>query len=696
MRYVYLSLMAVLLTTIISCKQNPAKDEIPAFEKNTPDLSNGMYTPEILWSLGRMGDVHVSPDKRKVLLSITYYSINQNKGNSDLYIYDLTTNKLRQITNTPYSEYSAVWRPDGDKISFLCAKDGSMQVYEIDAHGKDLTQVTEEEGDISNFAYAITLDKMLYTKEVKVLKTTAEVYTDLPKANAYLIDDLMYRHWDAWEDENFSHVFVAEYNTRRGVISDGIDIMQGEAFDTPTKPNGGIEEIAISPDGKMIAYTCKKLSGKAYATSTNSEIYLYNTENKQTKNISEGFLGYDRAPVFSPDNKKIAWVSMERDGFESDKTRIMVYEIDSKVTTNYSEKFDQSAESLAWNEASNTLFFISGTKATEQLYKLTLTDKSIQQITVGDHNYVSFDLAGEYLVGARQSMLNPTDLIKVSIADGGQEQITKVNDDILSKIRSAKIEKRWIKSNDSAELLVWVVYPPDFDPNKKYPTLLYFQGGPQSAVSQFYSYRWNFQLMAANGYIIVAPNRRGLPSFGQAWNDQISKDYGGQNQKDMFSAIDAMSKEPYVDKDRLGAAGASYGGFAIFWMAGNHQKRFKAFVAHAGIFNFESMYGATEENFFVNWDMGGPYWNPEAKNSYSASPHLFVKNWDTPILIIHGSKDYRIPETQAMNAFAAAQLQNIPSRLIVFPEENHWILKPQNGILWQREFYGWFDKYLKK
>lgn len=695
MRYIYVIFVAFLLAGLVSCKQNPAKEGPEAFEPNTPDLSSGLYTPEVLWSLGRVGDVHVSPDKRKVLLSITYYSISQNKGNSDLYIYDLITNKLRQITNTPYSEYSAVWRPDGEKIGFLCAKDGSMQVYEIDAHGKDLKQVTEEDTDISNFTYAKTLDKLVYTKEVKVLKTTAEVYTDLPKANARLIDDMMYRHWDNWEDELYSHVFVATYNTRRGVIEKGIDLMEGEPFDSPLKPNGGIEEIAVSPDGKLIAYTCKKLSGKEYATSTNSEIYLYNTETKETKNISKGFLGYDKAPVFSPDNKKIAWVSMERDGFESDKTRIMVYDLASQSTTNYSDNFDQSAESLAWSDASDMIFFISGTKATEQLYKLNLGNKNIQQITVGDHNYTAFDLAGEYIIGARQSMLSPTDLFKVTIADGAQDQITKVNDAILSKVKSAKIEKRWIKSTDSAEMLVWVIYPPDFDPNKKYPTLLYFQGGPQSAVSQFFSYRWNFQLMAANGYIVVAPNRRGLPSFGQAWNDQISKDYGGQNQLDMFSAIDAMAKEPFVDKDRLGATGASYGGFAIYWMAGNHQKRFKAFVAHAGIFNFESMYGSTEEMFFVNWDMGGPYWNPEAKNSYSASPHLFVKNWDTPILILHGSKDYRIPETQAMNAFAAAQLQNIPSRMVIFPEENHWIMKPQNGILWHREFYSWFNKYLK-
>jgi dipeptidyl aminopeptidase/acylaminoacyl peptidase len=474
--------------------------------------------------------------------------------------------------------------------------------------------------------------------------------------------------------------------------------MLNERFDTPDKPFGGMEEINWSPDSKSIAYTCKKLSGKAYSLSTNTDIYIYNLDTKETWNLTEGMMGYDISPVYSPNGKYISWQSMERDGYESDQIRMFIYDFDSKTKTYVTKDFEQNAENYHWTADSKSIYFISGIKATEEIYRYDLTENKITRVTDGVHDYLSVQPAGNVLVAEKQSMSKPTEIYVVNPNDGTDKEISFVNKNILDKLTMGEVKKRWIKTTDNKDMLTWVIYPPHFDANKKYPALLYCEGGPQSTVNQFWSYRWNFMIMAANGYIIVAPNRRGLPSFGKEWNEQISGDYGGQNMKDYFSAIDEVSGEPYVDKEHLGAVGASYGGYSVYWLAGNHEKRFKAFIAHDGMFNFEAQYLETEEMWFENWDIGGPFWdksNQKAQRSGTFSPHLYVQNWDTPILVIHGEKDYRISYTQGMQAFDAAILKGVPAEFLLFPDENHWVLQPQDGILWQRTFFAWLDKWLK-
>ncbi|MBU0486380.1 MAG: S9 family peptidase [Bacteroidetes bacterium] len=649
--------------------------------------------PETLWLLGRVSEVQISPDGKMVLYGVTRYNLQENKGNRDLYVIPVAGGEAKQLTNTPGGEYNAVWRPDGQRIGYLSAESGSMQIWEMNADGSGKKQVSSFSGDITGFSYSPDSKNVLFTSEVKLDKTVNDLYPDLPKANALLFDDLMYRHWDNWTDYSYSHIFVAPYTD--GKVGNATDIMKDERYDAPLKPWGGMDEIAWSADGSKIAYDCKKLVGKDFALSTNSDIYVYDLALGKTENISKFNPGYDRSPVFSHNGKFIVWKSMAHDGFESDKDRIMVYDFASKKATDYSEGFDQSSSSFLWSGDDKTLYFISGINATYQIFMMDVASKKISQITKGVHDYTEISLSGEILTGARMAMSEPTELFIINQKDGSEKQLTNTNKDVLAGIEMGKVEERWIPTTDGKKMLVWVIYPPFFDKNKKYPALLYCQGGPQSAVSQFFSYRWNFQMMAAHDYIVVAPNRRGLPTFGQEWNDQISQDYGGQNMNDYLSAIDAVAKEPFVDAEHLGAVGASYGGFSVYWLAGNHNKRFKAFIAHCGMYNLESQYSETEEFFFVNWDLGGPYWKKPKPKSYDFSPHNFVGNWDTPILVVSGEYDFRIPYTQSMQAFNAAQLQGVPSQFLLFPEESHFVLKPQNSVLWQRVFFEWLDKWLK-
>jgi dipeptidyl aminopeptidase/acylaminoacyl peptidase len=655
-----------------------------------------LMTPELLWSFGRISEVSVSPDNSTVLFSARYYDIQKNKGQTDFYIVPINGGAYKKITNTPDGKYCPLWRPDGKKIGFVCTKSGTAQIWEMNPDGSDWKQISNIEGGINDFKYSPDSKKFLFTKDVKIDKDVHDLYPDLQKTNARIYDDIMYRHWDTWADGTYSHIFVADYSEN---IKNALDIMQGEPYETPMKPFGGMEQINWSPDSKQIAYTCKKMTGKQYSISTNSEIYIYNLNSKQTINLTEGMMGYDIAPVFSPDGKKIAWCSMERDGNEADKNRLFILDFEMNTKTNATKDLDQNSEGLRWTADSKSIYFISAVRATEEIYRYDLADGKITRVTDGQHNYLSVIPAGNVLIAEKQSMQKPTEIYAVNPETGKDIEISLLNKSILDNLAIADVQKRMVKTTDNKDMLAWVIYPPDFDPNKKYPALLFCEGGPQNTVSQFWSYRWNFQIMAANGYIIIAPNRRGVPSFGMEWLEQISGDYGGQNMKDYLSAIDDLSKEPYVNKDKLGCVGASYGGFSAYWLAGNHEKRFKAFIAHDGVFNAEANYLETEEMWFENWDMGGPFWdknNPVAQKSFlTASPHKFVQNWDTPILCIHGERDYRIVYTQAMQAFNAAILRGIPAELLLFPDENHWVLQPQDGIVWQRTFFRWLDKWLK-
>ncbi len=654
------------------------------------------YTPELLWKLGRVSSVQVSPDGKTILYSISKYKLEENKGASNLYTMPVNGGAPKQITNSKKSIGNGIFRPDGKKIAYLSSQSGSMQIWEANVDGTSPVQITNCKTDITGFSYSPDMKYMLYTQRVKLDKSPNDMYPDLPKANARIEDDIMCRHWDSWSDYSYSHIFIAPYSG--GKVGEGKDIMQNQRFEAPMAPFGGMEQIAWAPSSDKFAYTTKKLVGKDYALSTNSDIFLYDLKTNTEKNISKGLMGYDQDPVFSPDGKKIVWRSMERDGFEADKDRIMIYDMVTDKYENYSANFDQNANSFNWAADNKTIYFLSPIHGTVHVYSINIENKEIKQISNGQWDNLSIAIAGNQLITTKQSMVMPTEIYKLDMS-GNETQLSFTNKDILKNVKSATVKERWVETTDGKKMLVWVVYPPDFDPNKKYPTLLFCEGGPQSMVSQFFSYRWNFQMMAANDYIVVAPNRRGLPGFGQEWNDQISGDYGGQNMKDYLSAIDDMAKESYVNKDKLGCVGASYGGFSVFWLAGHHDKRFKCFIAHDGMFNLQSQYLETEEMWFVNWDLGGPYWdknNKIAQNSYANSPHLFVDKWDTPIFVIHGEQDFRIAYTQGMSAFAAARLRGIPARYLHLPEENHWVLRPQNSVLWQREFFRWLDEWLKK
>jgi dipeptidyl aminopeptidase/acylaminoacyl peptidase len=685
--------IALAVLALFSCQ--PKVKEEPLIGKKELKLATDRLTPEVLWSLGRVGEFEVSPDRKQVLFSITYFDIRQNKSNRELYAIAIDGSDLKQLTKTPGNEFNYLWRPDGKKIGFLSTASGSAQIWEMNPDGSGKKKISDFEGGINGFKYSPDFKKIAFSAganpEEKDLK---DLYEGLPLASGKVINKMMFRHWDEWR-ETYSHLFIADLDG--DMMSNPVDIIEGEPYDFPQKPFSGMEQLSWHPEGKRLAYSCVKKESKAYAISTNSDIYIYNLETKQTVNFTNGMMGYDMAPLYSPDGKYITWSSMERDGYEADKNRIMVYNLETNSKVDYTGYFDQDAEHLVWADDSQSICFLAYWYGSKEIFNLNLSG-TFTQLTNGIHDFTAVQPAGDRLIATMMTMALPTEIFSVPIAGGKETQLTFTNKDILSQLTLGKIEKRFIPTTDGQKMLTWVIYPPHFDERNLYSALLYCQGGPQNAVSQFWSYRWNFQMMAANDYIVVAPNRRGVPGFGQTWKEQISGDYGGQNMQDMLTAIDVVSKDPYVDDQNLGAVGASYGGFTIYWLAGHHEKRFHAFIAHDGMFNMESAYLETDEQWFPNWDLGGPPWdkdNPVVKKSYANSPHLFVKNWDTPILISHGEKDYRVVATQGMMAFNAAQLLDIPSQMIYFPDENHWVLKPQNGILWQRTFFKWLDKWLK-
>ena len=688
-----LGIMAIAMLAASSC--NKKGDSASLIRKPQPIVENRRLTPEILWAFGRIGNVQVSPDGTQILYSVSYYSIEENKSNSELFVMNIDGSNKKQITETAVRESAAKWMNSGKEIAFLSSESGSMQLWIMNADDSKRRQISNREGGINDFAFSPDESKLLFVASIKSKESTVDKHPDLPQTTGIIVDDLMYKHWDEWV-ETIPHPFVADYNN--GQLTNEFDIMVGEPYESPMRPFGGIEQLAWSPDGKTIAYTSRKKTGKEYSLSTNSDIYFYNLVSKTTKNMTEGMMGYDEHPVFSPDGKWLAWESMERDGYESDKKRLFILNIETGEKTDLSAQFDQNSESLSWSDDSKSIYFVSCWHAVTQIYNANIASGEIVKITEGVHDFEKVIATRNQLIGVKRSMSKPSEIYAVNSATGETTELSYENKELLNQIEMGKVEERWVTTTDNKQMLVWVIYPPQFDPNKKYPALLYCQGGPQSPVSQFWSYRWNFQLMAANDYIIVAPNRRGLPGFGQEWLEQISGDYGGQNMKDYLSAIDAVAKEPFVDETKLGCVGASYGGFSAFWLAGHHEKRFSAFIAHDGMFNLPQQYLETEEMWFVNWDLGGAYWekdNKTAQQSYANSPHLFVDKWDTPILVIHGEKDYRILASQGMAAFNAAKLRGVPAQLLIFPDENHWVLKPQNSILWQRTFFSWLDKWLK-
>ena len=685
--------MAVAVLAV-SCG-DAKKEKNAIIGKQVPKIENGKLTPEVLWSFGRIGGVNVSPNGEKIVYTVSYYSIPENKNNSEVFVMKTDGSGKKQITKTSHREAAPKWMNDNEHIAFLSNESGSMQLWKMKADGSGRKQLTNRAEGINDFVFSPDEKKLLFVAEVKYGERIVDKYPDLPKANARLVNDLMYKHWDEWV-ESIPHPFIADFDGKN--ISNELDILEGEPYESPMKPFGGIEQLAWSADGKTIAYTSKKKTGKEYALSTDSDIYFYNLETGKSKNKTEEIMGYDVNPAFSPDGKWLAWESMERDGYESDKNRLFLLNLETGEKTDVSKNFPESVHALSWTNDSKSIYFTSCVQAVTQIYRADIANANITKVTEGVHDYLSVIPTKNTLIATRQSMSKPSEIYLVDSQTGEATEISFENTEILAQLNMGKVEERWIKTTDNKQMLTWVVYPPDFDPNKEYPALLYCQGGPQNTVSQFWSYRWNMQIMAANDYIVVLPNRRGVPGFGMEWLEQISGDYGGQNMKDYLSAIDAVAKEPYVDADRLGCVGASYGGYSVFWLAGHHDKRFRAFIAHNGVFNFHQKYLTTEETFFSNWDMGGPYWdknNRIVQKSYESSPHWFVDKWDTPILVIVGEKDYRVPALQGMGAFNAAQLRGIPAEMLVYPEENHWVLQPQNGILWQRTFFQWLDKWLK-
>ncbi|MEO5912174.1 MAG: S9 family peptidase [Pelobium sp.] len=655
-------------------------------------------TPEMLWKLGRVSGETLTADQKSVIYGVSNYDLATNKSERNLFSIPLTGGTAKQITKTVGGESIVDVNKSTGKIIYS----SKGQLWEMNADGSAPKQLTNEKEGLENVRIASDGKHILFTKEVAIIKNIAnDKYPDLPKSNAYIYENLNYRHWDTWEDGKFSHVFYAPYEN--GKIGEATDIMKDEPYDSPQKPFGGLEDIQWNPDGKSIIYVSKKKFGKDYAVSTNTDIYRYELAHKSTVNLTDGMLGYDTQPAYNKDGSRLAWTSMMEDGYESDKSNIIIYDYKVNQCYNLTKDWDETVSSFVWSSDFTKIYFLAYDNGTEQLFEITLnkdlatnTVQNIKEITKGrwDINGI-VGQSDNTMVVSRTDMNHAAELFKVDLKTGLLAELTTVNKETYAGIAMSEIEARNVKTSDGKDMLTWVIYPPGFDPAKKYPTLLYCQGGPQSALSQFYSVRWNFQLMAAQGYIIVAPNRRGMPGHGIEWNKEISGDWGGQAIKDYLSAIDDVSKENYVDKSRIGCVGASYGGYSVYQLAGVHQNRFKTFIAHDGLFDLRSWYGTTEELFFANKDIGGAYWNATPPKSYKDfNPAEFVKNWNTPMMIIQGGNDFRVPVEQGLEAFQAAQLKGIKSKLLYLPEENHWVLSGQNGIVWQREFFSWLKETL--
>ena len=655
-------------------------------------------TPELLWQLGRVSAETISPDGAHIIYGLTHYNLEENNSEKNLFRIPITGGAAEQLTFEKGGESVVYVDSITEDIIYL----HKGHLWQLPANGQEAQQLTDEEEPLQSVRFSPDGKHILFTQAISIKKMhSADRYTDLPKSDAYVYDELNYRHWDAWADGKFHHVFYATYDN--GKIGEPIDIMAGEPYHTPQQPFGGKEDAIWSPDGKSILYVCKKKFGTAYAQSTNTDIYKYELASGNTTNLTAGMMGYDKSPAYSADGQRLAWLSMAEDGYEADKNDIVVFDKRTSQRYNLTKDWDGTVESYQWSKDGNSIWFTAAVKGTIQLFEIALardlsgtTASNIRQISQGQHDIVAIvGQTGDQLIVSLTDMNRAAELYRFDLTTQTLAKITSVNDELYAGISKSKVAPRLTKATDGKDLFSWIIYPPDFDPNKKYPTLLYCQGGPQGALSQFYSFRWNFQLIAAQGYIVVAPNRRGMPGYGVEWNEQISGDWGGQAINDYLSAIDDIAKESYVDHDRLAAVGASYGGYSVFMLAGIHDNRFKTFIAHDGLFDMRSWYGTTEELFFANKDLGGPYWEEKNSKTYTAfNPIEYIKQWNTPILIIQGGKDYRVGIEQGLEAFQAAQLKGIKSRLLYLPDENHWVLGAQNAIVWQREFFKWLEETL--
>jgi dipeptidyl aminopeptidase/acylaminoacyl peptidase len=684
-RYSALVMIVIFVYSISCSHETPVTREktTPIINKLTEEeKAGGLLTPEIMWKFGRLGSFTLSPDGSTVLYTVTNIDLTSEARQTNIFSIPSRGGDPVQLTNE--GGHSPQWFSNGSRIAFVSGN----ELFTMNANGSDLLKV-KDMADFESFRISPAGNRILFTRRVKLDQTASEKHS-LPKAKVRIIDDLMYRHWNAWSDYSYSHIFVASFDGKS--VSGEKDIMEGQKFESPLAPFFDEGEISWSPDGKYIAYTCKRLTGKEYARSTNSDIFLYEISSGKETNISAGNRGFDRYPVFSPDGSKIAFQSMAREGYESDLDRLFIYDISTGNRTWITREWDYNVENICWADNQN-IFFSSPFLGTTQIFSVNISERKVMKLTEGVFDLGPINISGGVLISGLVSMSMAPELALVDMSSGKVDQITAINSEIYKSIKMGRVEERYIRTRDNHSLQMWIIYPPDFDPAKKYPALLYCKGGPQGPLGQSWSYRWNYQMMAAKGYIVIAPNRRGNSGFGSEWREQISGDYGGANMRDYLDATDAMSREPFVDADRLGAVGASYGGFSVFYLAGIHGGRFKAFISHCGMFNFTSWYGSTEELWFPDKDIEGPYWN--LPRSYNFSPHLMVNNWDTPILIITGANDFRIPYTQSLEAFQAAQLHQIPSRLLFFEDETHFVSKPQNAIIWQREFFDWLETYLR-
>ncbi len=718
-----LTLAVIAFTMLGSTKAQ----ETEVIGKSNIKLNSRMMTPEAMWAMGRIGATEASPNGDKVVYQVGYYSVKQNKSHQVICIMDADGANNKQLTTSSKSETDPTWL-DAETIAFI----SGGEIWTMKADGSNRRQVSKTDGNVEGFKFSPDRSKVIILKSLPFHEIIKKNPDDLPKATGRRVTDLMYRHWDHYV-ESIQHPFVFSVGDGFAIAGNGTDILEGEPYECPMEPFGGIEQLAWSNDSKQIAYTCRKKTGLEYSISTDSDIFLYNIDTKTTRNLCKpanyvapkvdptrtlaiqsvndkenlkNNVGYDQNPQFSPDGKYIAWLSMERDGYEADLNRLCICDLQTGDKRYIDWQSDVDA--FCWapqKDKQAKLFFLSVWHGCVNMYSVTQKDE-VKQLTEDWADWTSLQLAndGKRILATRQSLSAPTDIYMVtpgkSIEKTKIEQLSFENKHILDQLTFGKMQQRWVTTSDGKQMLVWVMLPANYEEGKKYPTLLFCEGGPQSPVSQFWSYRWNFQIMAANGYVVIAPNRHGLPGFGQEWKEEISGDWTGQCMQDYLAAIDdAADNLPFVDKNRLGAVGASFGGFSVYYLAGIHEKRFKAFIAHDGAFNLAAMYTETEENWFSNWEYDEAYWHrpqmPRAKKTYHDSPHKMVEKWDTPILCIHGEKDYRINATQGMSAFNAARMKGIPAELLIFPDENHWVLKPQNGILWQRTFFDFLDKWLK-